>query len=231
MTQEPVSASESLIPPRPMPCAAPAFAGRMLSLLDGQPKDEATVTQAFAGLDEMFDLIAAGMYSLASMLVGEGEESAQLVETAIATADVSACTNAEQARQSSHTALSRAALELLARRDPKALAAPIDLAPAGPCIQDDDLDAGGISADELAKLMTGPEKERIREWLASLSIEFRVVFALRAVAGFTSPEVAALLVSHGGPAASGWTAAEVREVFRQALCSLASQVIHATTAR
>jgi hypothetical protein len=40
-----------------------------------------------------------------------------------------------------------------------------------------------------------------------------------------------LLTAYGGTAAAGWTAADVREVFRQALCSLASQVIHATTAR
>jgi len=231
MPQEPASVSDSLIPPQSMPCAAPAFAGQLLGLLDGQPTDDATVHQAFAGLDEMFDVIAAGMYSLASMLVGEGEDSIQLVETAIATSDISACTNAEQARKSSRTALSRAAVELLASRDPQSLAVPKELAPAGPCIQDDDLDAGGISSDELANLMSGPQKERIREWLLSLPVEFRVVFVLRAVAGFASPDVAALLAAHGGTAAAGWTAAEVREVFRQALCSLASQVIHATTAR
>lgn len=231
MPQEPVSVSENLLPPQPMPCAAPAFAGQFLGLLDGQPKDDATVNQAFVGFDEMFDVIAAGMYSLASMLVGQGEDGVQLVETAIATADVSACTDAEQARKSSRIALSRAALDLLSRRDSGSLAAPKDLAPTSTCIQDDDLDAGGISTDELAKLMAGPQKERIREWLASLAVEFRVVFVLRAVAGFTSPEVAALLAAHGGPNAAGWTAADVREVFRQALCSLASQVIHATTAR
>lgn len=231
MPQEPVSVSESLIPPQSMPCAAPAFTGQLLGLLDGQPKDESTVKQAFAGMDEMFDMIAAGMYSLASMLVGEGDDSVQLVETAVATADVSACANAEQARKSSRIALSRAALELLARRDPGSLDAPKDLAPTSTCIQDDDLDAGGISSDELAKLMAGPQKNRVREWLASLPVQFRVVFGLRAVAGFPSPEVAALLAAYGGPNAAGWTAGEVREVFRQALCSLASQVIHATTAR
>lgn len=231
MPQEPASVSESLIPPQSMPCAATAFTGQLLSLLDGQPKDEAAVKQAFAGMDEMFDLIAAGLYSLASMLVGEGEESVEVVETAIATADVSACPNAEDARKSSRLALSRAALELLSRRRPASLAVPKDLAPTSTCIQDDDLDAGGISGAELAKLMSGPQRERIRQWLAGLSIQFRVVFALRAVAGFSSFEVASLLAAHGGSPASGWTAAEVREVFRQALCSLASQLIHATTAR
>lgn len=231
MSQEPVSVSESLIPPQSMPCAAPAFTNQLLGLLDGQPKDEATVNNAFAGMDEIFDMIAAGLYSLASMLVGEGEESVQLVETAIATADISSSSDAEQARKSSRMALSRAALELLNRRDPGSLAAPKDLAPTSSCIQDEDLDAGGISAEELAKLMAGPQRDSVRQWLAGLPVEFRVIFALRAVAGFASPEVASLLAANGGPHASGWTPAEVREVFRQALCSLASQVIHATTAR
>ena len=38
---------------------------------------------------DMLDAIAAGLYSLASMLIGEGEESVELVETAVATAEVS----------------------------------------------------------------------------------------------------------------------------------------------
>jgi hypothetical protein len=230
MPQEQVSVSQSLIPPQPLPRGASAFAGRFLGLLDGQPKDEAIVKEAFAGFDEMFDFIAAGLYSMASMLVGEGEDSVRLVETAIATAEVSANDDAAKARKSSRLALSRAALELLDRREPGCLAAPKELQPTGTCIQDDDLDTGDVSSEELAKLMSGPEKDRVRKWLSGLQVGFRIVFVLRAVAGFTSSEVAELLATHGGPAASGWTATDVREVFRQALCSLASQVIHATNA-
>jgi hypothetical protein len=231
MPQEQVSVSKSLIPPHPMPSGASTFTGQLLGLLDGQPKDEATVREAFAGLDEMFDLIAAGLYSMASMLVGEGEESVGLVETAVATAEVSACDDAAQARKSSRLALCRAALQVLDHRVPGCLATPRGLAPTNTCIQDDDLDTGAVSSEELAKLMTGPEKDRVRSWLTGLPATFRVVFVLRAVAGFTSPEAAELLVAHGGPAAAGWAATDVREVFRQALCSLASQVIHATNAR
>ncbi len=182
-------------------------------------------------MDEMFDEIAAGLYNLASMLVGEGEDSIQLVETAIATADVSSSTSVEEAGQSSRRALSRAALEQLEQRQPGCLAAPKALTPTTTCIQDDDLDSGGVSSDELAKLMAGHQRERVRQWLTSLPVEFRVIFGLRAVAGFSSPEVASLLVEHGGANVAGWSAAEVREVFRQALCSLASQVIHATSVR
>ena len=42
------------------------------------------------------------------------------------------------------------------------------------------------------------------------------------------PRPPALLAAHGGPRAAGWTPEAVRELFRQALCSLASQLIHAT---
>jgi hypothetical protein len=231
MTQELAFPHDSLIPQQSLPCGAPAFADHVLSLLDGQPKDDATVANAFAGMDEIFDVIAAGLYSLASMLVGEGEQSIQLVEKTVATADISSCNNALDAGKSSRLALSRAAIEILVDRDPHCLAAPEDLAPASTCIGDDDLDAGGLSSDEFAKLMAGPEKDRVRVWLAGLPVEFRVVFVLRAVAGFTSQDVAALLVAHGGASAAGWTASNVREVFRQALCSLASQAIQATTAR
>ena len=104
--------SSTLIPPHPMPEDAAEFAERVHDLLDGQPKDEATVAEAFEGMDGMFDVIAAGLYSMASMLVGEGEDSIGLVETAVATADLSACADAEEARRSSRRALATAAIEI-----------------------------------------------------------------------------------------------------------------------
>jgi DNA-directed RNA polymerase specialized sigma24 family protein len=231
MTQETISPQDSQIPQPPLACGAPAFAGKASGMLDGSPKDEATVREAFAGMEEMFELIASGLYTLASMLVGEGEESVQLVETAVATADVSACEDATQARKSSRLALSKAALEVLVSRDPDGLAAPKHLEPARGCIEDDDLDAAGLASEELAKMMAGPDRDRLRTWLASLSTEARVIFVMRAVAGFSSPEVAALLAAHGGPRSAGWNADAVREIFRQALCSLASQLLHALTSR
>ncbi|MGA7245883.1 MAG: hypothetical protein WBX19_22055, partial [Terracidiphilus sp.] len=67
-------------------------------------------------------------------------------------------------------------------------------------------------------------------WIESLATQTRVIFVLRAVAGFTADETAAMLSEHGGKGADGWNADAVREIFRQGLCSLASQLIHATTA-
>jgi hypothetical protein len=105
------------------------------------------------------------------------------------------------------------------------------LEPAGTCIEDDDLDAAGVSGAELERMIAGPDRSRVRKWLESLPTAVRTIFVLRAVAGFTADETAELLAAHGGPKAEGWTEAAVRAVFRQGLCSLASQLIQATTAR
>jgi len=220
----------SLIPGQSIPTGAQAFTSRMHDLLDGQPKDEATVNRAFEGMDSIFDLIAARLYNLASMLVGEGEESVRLVEAAVANTEISSG-RAEEGRRNSRLALSRAGLEMLARRDPASLAAPEHNAAPASCIEDDELDAVGVSAAELERMLSGPDRHRVREWLTRLHTAPRTIFALRAVVGFSAAETADLLVAHGGPAAAGWTAEAVRETFRQALCSLASQLLHETAAR
>jgi hypothetical protein len=225
------SPTDSLIPPAPIPEGAETFSKKVQGLLDGRPKDDATVAKTLDGMDMMLDKIAAGLYSLASMLVGEGEESIRLVETAIARAEVSACENAMQARKSSRLALCSAGIETLAQRDSQSLAAPCDLEPAASCIEDDDLSSAGISTEELETMIAGPSREKVKNWLESLPTAMRVIFVLRAVAGFPSDETALLLANHGGPAAAGWTADGVRVVFRQGLCSLASQLIHATTTK
>lgn len=231
MPQNPIQPNESLIPQAPMPAQAQAFSKRIRSLLDGQPKDDATCAEAFEGMEDMFDVIAAGLYSLASMLVGEGEESARLVETAVATTEVSACQDHMQAKKSSRRTLARLALGELEKREPGCLAAPEGMEPADTCIEDDELEAAGVSSEELENMIAGPDRDRVRNWLASLPAALRTVFVLRAVAGFTTGETAELLVTHGGPRAAGWTASGVSQYFRQALCSLASQLIHSSAGR
>jgi len=189
------------------------------------------VAKAFEGMEELFDIIAAGLYSLASMLAGEGEDSIRLVETAVATAEVSACHDPVEGRKSSRRTLAAAALDLLEQRNPGCLAPPQGVRSAGPCIDGDDLRAAGVSSEELENLIAGPDRDRVRNWLAGLPTALRTVFVLRAVAAFTTADTAAMLVAHGGPKAAAWTPNAVSEVFRQGLCSLASQLIHSTTAR
>lgn len=214
---------------QPLPSDAAEFARKVHGMLDGQPKDEATVLEKLAGLDGMFDVIAAGLYSLASMLVGEGEESILLVESAVANAEVSACSEPEEARRSSRRALTREALQLIARRDSESLAAPEGLEHAQTCIDDDNLDAAGMSRADLEQMISGPDRDRVRTWLESLPAALRTIFVLRAVAGFTPAEVAGMLAESGGPRASAWTPDAVRELFRQGLCSLTSLMIQEGT--
>jgi hypothetical protein len=212
----------------PIPAEARAFTSRIHGLLDGQPKDDATVEKALEGMDSMFELIAAGLYNLASMLVGEGEDSIRLVEAAVTNTEVSSCSDPERSRKGTKRALADAALTILEQRDPGSLAGPEGLGPVGTCIEDDDLDAAGVSGAELEQMMAGPDRERVREWLESLPTAMRTIFVLRAVAGLSAADVAGLLSEHGGAAAASWTADAVRGVFRQGLCSLASQLIQAT---
>jgi hypothetical protein len=175
---------------------------------------------------DAFDRVAAGSYALASMLVGEGEDAIALVESALTNAEVSSAGAPELALR---RALVAAALRLLSRRNPSSLAAPAELAHASTCIEDDDLDAAGMSRDELESMLAGPDRDRVRTWLEQLPPATRVIFVLRAVAGFSAPETATLLSAHAGPQAAAWSPDAVRELFRQGLCSLASQMIRAGT--
>src|ERR1035441_10597984 len=115
MSQNSESSRASLIPQPPIPEGAQDFSKLVHGLLDA---------------------IAAGLYSMASMLVGEGEDGVRLVETAVATAEVSACQNAAETRKSSRKALVKAALELLEQREPGSLAAPEGIEPTGSCIEE-----------------------------------------------------------------------------------------------
>ncbi len=226
-----MNAKDSLIPQVPIPAGAEEFSKRVHGLLDGRPKDEATVSKALEGMDAMLDVIAAGLYSMASMLVGEGEDSIRLVETAVERTDLSSCSDPTEGRRSSRIALCTAAIELIALRKPGSLAAPQGLQHASTCIEDDDLESAGISRAELESMLAGPNRASVKNWIEGLATETRVIFVLRAVAGFTADDTAAMLAEHGGPDAGKWTSDAVREIFRQGLCSLASQLIHATAAK
>jgi hypothetical protein len=179
-------------------------------------------------MDDAFDRMASALYSLASMLAGEGEDSIGLVEIAVATAESAADSGAEEALRRGQLALATAAVELIGGCDPEGLAAPQDLEPAVTCIEDDDLDAAAAAREEMERMIAGPDRDRVRAWLESLPTALRTIYVLRAVAGLTATETADLLAQHGGRLAAGWTPEAVRELFRQGLCSLASQLIHAT---
>jgi DNA-directed RNA polymerase specialized sigma24 family protein len=182
---------------------------------------------ASSNFEGAFDAIASGLYNLASMLLGEGEQSIQLLESVVARADESACGETDGGAGTARTWIIEGAIRTIAERNPESLAAPEGFEPAQTCIEDDDLSSAGVSRDELEQMMTGRDRDRVRNWLESLPSATRIIFVLRAVGGYSTPETAGLLAEFGGPQAANWTPDAVREFFRQGLCSLASQLIHA----
>lgn len=197
-------------------------------------RDDAIATKSAAqqvGLEVLgsgtLDLIASRLYRIATMLVGPGEQSIELIEQVLAQLDLAHCRNQDEAKHKAHLTLGGAAITLLSFEDAASLAAP-DSEP-GPvtCIEDDDLDSVGVSAASFESFLHGADDAHLRSWLESLPIPLRVTFVLHAVAGLSFTEVGTLLVSHGGPQASEWTSDSVRGIFRLGLCSLASQLIQA----
>jgi hypothetical protein len=227
-----ISLDDSFVPEEPLHPEGAAFFEQVTEMLDGQPKDPAVVEAALSEWDGLLEKIAAELYRISSMLLGEGEESIRLIEQVVATVDLPACHDHVEARHRSRLALAAQAIALLASRDASALVAPTE-EESGlvSCIEEDDLEAAGVSPADLERMISGPYNHHLRDWLEGLSVSLRVIFVLRAVAGLSSGEIAALLAEYGGPAAQNWTPDAVRSGFRQALCSLASQLIHATATR
>jgi len=220
------------LPEEPIDPQGAAFFEKVTDMLDGRPKDPSVVEQALSGWDELLEKVGAELYRIASMLLGEGEQAIGLIERVVANIDLPACGSHAEARHRARLLLASDAISILRQCDSTArttsLAAPADDSGPASCIEDDDLEAAGVTPDELEQMISGPEGHRLRDWLEGLSIPLRVVFVLRAVAGLSSAEISGLLAKHGGPAAQDWNPDAVRSTFRQALCSLASQLIHAT---
>ena len=229
----PSSLGNSLIPANTPGPENQAFFERVTDLLDGQPKSPATVAAALTGSEEILGRIGAELYHVASMLVGEGEDAIELIERAITNVDLRACINVSDARHKSRLLLAADAVTMLREQDATrtVFIAPVEDSGPASCIENDDLDAAGVSPAELEAMIAGPESHRLRTWLEGLTVQLRVIFVLRAIAGLSSVEVAGLLAEYGGPAATDWTPSAAGSVFRQALCSLASQLIHATATR
>jgi len=232
MASEFPTLESKFVPDDPIHPDGAKFFAEVTDMLDGEPKDPALVEARLSGWDELIEKIASELYRIGSMLLGEGEETIQVIERVVVNNDISACNDHVDARHSSRLLLGAEAIGILAKRDANALAAPAD-EESGPvsCIEDDDLDSVGVTPLELEQMLTGPDDHRLRDWLESLSPSLRVIFVLRAVAGLSSAEVAGLLGQHGGPKAENWTPDAVRSAFRLALCSLASQLIHASATK
>ncbi|RRA48913.1 hypothetical protein D1Y84_12120 [Acidipila sp. EB88] len=175
--------------------------------------------------------MALELFQLASLLIGEESKAMLLIEDSLATMDADPCAEPTAARAQARKVVVEGAIRTLAQQSPGAFQASAATAAAGPCVQDDDLQAAGVTPEQLRNLLDEhgrPElRHGLRVQLEQLPIAQRAVFVQRAVLGQSNDAAAQLLREAAGPDASGWTAETVSGTFRQALCSLANALAHA----
>ncbi len=176
--------------------------------------------------------MAVELFQLASLLVGDEAQALELIERSLATMEIDPCLDPEAAKEQARARVVRGALTELSAAEPAAFSSQ-SAAAAGyqPCIQDDDLQAAGITPVQLRSWLEQqgkPELRRgLRTWLDELPLAQRAIFVQRAVLGQGNAAAADLLREAGGEQAGEWTPQHVGEIFRQALCSLANSLAHA----
>lgn len=179
--------------------------------------------------------MALELFQLASLLVGSEGRALQLIEDSLASMTIDPCQDPESARSEARRCVVTGALTLLSTESPDAFVAQTGLVRAhDPCVQDDDLQAAGVSAEQLRQLLdrqgSPATRDGLRGWLEELPLAQRMVFVQRAVLGQGNDDAAALLRQSAGEPAQGWTTQAVSDTFRQALCSLANSLAHAPAA-
>ncbi|MBV8631587.1 MAG: hypothetical protein JOZ83_11720, partial [Silvibacterium sp.] len=125
---------------------------------------------------------AVELYQLAALMLGDEGEAASLVESTVADVNVDPCAPEETAVERARHHLVEAAVARMSEADPAAFAAPAPVTGSGSCIEDDDLSAAGISAEQIAELLNGAGSGiQLRSWLDQLPGAQRAIFVQRAV--------------------------------------------------
>ncbi len=179
--------------------------------------------------------MAAELFHLASLLVGEESRALRLIESSLATMEIDPCLDPEAARAQARLQVLCGAVQMLASEQPAAfLVRPDQMGGDSVCVQDDDLQAAGMTQTQLRSWLAEQSGEGLRrgmrEWLEELPAAERAIFVQRAVLNQGNEAAAALLRQAGGESAGGWTPEAVSGVFRHALCSLANSLAHAPIA-
>ncbi len=169
---------------------------------------------------------AAKLFQTAALLLGNEDEAVSLVEETMAGADVDPCADGTQAQLVLQGQLVQGAIRKLSQIQPGSFAAAETDGGNALCIDEDDLAAAGVSPDQLNQLLEGEGRSQLRDWLEHLPMAQKAVFVERAVLGEDNAATAQTLRTAGGESAAGWTADKVSNVFRQALCSLATSLVH-----
>jgi hypothetical protein len=168
---------------------------------------------------------ALEMYRFAALMLGSETEAERLIENSIAAVDVDPCADPCAAKGLVRERVIDGALEIMHRQDPAAFAEVPAVEAASGCIGDD---SPALSEADLSDLMASAGRRTLREWLNRLSQMQRAVFVQRALLGSTNADTARAINRFALP--SVWTPEAVGTLFRQALCSLASALVHSAPA-
>ena len=179
--------------------------------------------------------MAAELFQLASLLIGNEGQALQLIENSLATMEIDPCSDPEAAREQARGRVVRGALAELFAAQPAAFRpAPAEPSAYAPCVQDEDLEAAATVPAQVRQWLEHQAKPELRNglrtWLEELPVVQRAIFVQRAVMGQGNEAAARLLREAGGAEAGAWTPQSVGESFRQALCSLANSLAHAPAA-
>ena len=169
---------------------------------------------------------AVEMYRFAALLLGDEAEAMNLVETTVAAVDIDPCADPCTAKGLVRERVLDGALAIVHRDHPAAFDHLPAADPSGSCLEDDA--TVPLSSGEIASLIAGAGRGPLRDWLGRLSHAQRAVFVQRALLGSSNADTARAINRHARP--STWTAEAVSNLFRQALCSLASSLMHAAPA-
>ncbi|MGA8107990.1 MAG: hypothetical protein WBD46_04745 [Acidobacteriaceae bacterium] len=164
---------------------------------------------------------ALEMYRFAALMLGNETEAQRLVENSVAAVEIDPCADPCAAKGQVRERVIDGALEIMHRQDPASFAAlpPVDVNTA--CLEEE----APVSGEDLSHLLTGAGRGTLREWLGRLTQAQRAVFVQRAVLGWTNADTARAINRIARPLV--WTPEAVGSLFRQALCSLASALVHA----
>ena len=174
---------------------------------------------------------AVELYQLAALMLGNEREAASLVESTVADVEVDPCAAEDAAVDTARHHLIEAAIARMNQSAPGAFAAPAPVNGPATCIEDDDLSAAGISAAQISELLKGAGNgNQLRSWLDQLPAPQRAIFVQRAVLGWNN-DATAVALANGSGTKPEWSAAQVSDLFRQALCSLANALVHAEAQR
>lgn len=165
---------------------------------------------------------ALELFQLASLLVGEPQSAARLVEETVTSMEMDPCAAQPGMEQAAREKLAAHALLWMQQRDPESFAVTAESEPVTSCVETDDMEASGITSERLAQLLSGAQRQELRTWLDGLPLAARAIFVQRAVLGRDNRATAEAMQAAG----QGWTPDAVSLTFRSALCSLANQLAH-----